>query len=78
MRKNDNRPVFSTFVDEKPIMRKSMAYLNHIGLYVANLEEARHFFEKYFEATAGEKYHNPRKLFSSYLLSFEGGARERP
>lgn len=74
MRKNDNRPVFSTFVFEKPIMRKSMAYLNHIGLYVSNLEETRHFFEKYFDATSGEKYHNPRKSFSSYLLLFEGGA----
>ena len=47
-----------------------MPHLNHIGLYVKDLEEAKRFFEKYFEAKAGEKYHNPRKSFSSYLLSF--------
>ena len=51
-----------------------MAHLNHIGLYVNNIEEAKHFFEKYFDAKAGEKYHNPRKSFSSYLLSFDDGA----
>lgn len=51
-----------------------MAYLNHIGLYVNDIEGAKHFFEKYFYAKAGEKYHNPRKSFSSYLLSFGDGA----
>lgn len=51
-----------------------MPHLNHIGLYVNNIEEAKHFFEKYFDAKAGEKYHNPRKSFQSYLLSFDDGA----
>ena len=51
-----------------------MAYLNHIGLYVKDIEASKHFFEKYFGAKAGNKYHNPRKSFSSYLLSFDGGA----
>lgn len=51
-----------------------MAYLNHIGLYVANLEDTKHFL-KVFRGYGRRKYHNPRKLFSSYLLSFEGGAR---
>lgn len=52
-----------------------MPHLNHIGLYVKDIEEARRFFEKYFEAKAGEKYHNLRKSFSSYLLSFGDGAK---
>lgn len=52
-----------------------MPHLNHIGLYVKDIEEARRFFEKYFDAKAGEKYHNPRKSFSSYLLSFGDGAK---
>jgi putative lactoylglutathione lyase len=51
-----------------------MPHLNHIGLYVNDIEGAKHFFEKYFYAKAGEKYHNPRKSFSSYLLSFGNGA----
>lgn len=33
------------------------------------------FYEKYFQATAGEKYHNPKKNFESYFLQFEVGAR---
>lgn len=51
-----------------------MAYLNHIGLYVKDIEASKDFFEKYFDAKSGEKYHNPRKSFSSYLMSFGNGA----
>lgn len=51
-----------------------MAHLNHIGLYVNDLEASKRFFERYFDAKSGEKYHNPRKSFSSYMLSFDGGA----
>src|SRR5699024_9565449 len=32
------------------------------------------FYEKYFEAKAGDRYHNPKTLFSSYLLSFDEGS----
>jgi len=49
--------------------------INHIGLYVNNLEEARTFFEKYFNAVSGTIYRNPRKAFSSYMLEMDGGAR---
>lgn len=51
-----------------------MVQLNHIGLYVSDLEGAKRFFEKYFGAKSGEKYHNPHKSFSSYLLFFDAGA----
>lgn len=51
-----------------------MAYLNHIGLYVKDIEASKVFFEKYFGAKSGEKYHNERKSFSSYLMSFSDGA----
>lgn len=51
-----------------------MPHLNHVGLYIKDIEEAKYFFEKYFDAKAGEKYHNPHKSFSSYLLSFDDGA----
>lgn len=33
------------------------------------------FYEKYFDATAGKKYYNPKKNFESYFLQFDGGAR---
>lgn len=35
----------------------------------------RSFYETYFEATAGERYHNPKKKFHSYFLSFKDGCR---
>ena len=49
--------------------------IEHVGLFVSDLEKARAFYEKYFAAAAGEKYHNPRTGFSSYFLTFSDGAR---
>ena len=49
--------------------------IEHIALYVENLEEARNFFIKYLGAKANNGYHNPRTNFRSYFLSFEDGAR---
>lgn len=49
--------------------------LDHIALYVNDLEGAKHFFEVYFQAEAGTGYHNPRTDFRSYFLTFSGGSR---
>ena len=49
--------------------------IEHIALYVENLEGARNFFIKYLGAKANNGYHNPRTNFRSYFLSFEDGAR---
>ena len=49
--------------------------IEHIAVYVRDLEVARAFFEKYFRAESGAMYHNPLTGFRSYFLSFEGGAR---
>ena len=49
--------------------------IDHIALCVRDLEAMRDFYIKHFGAAAGELYHNPRTGFSSYFLSFEGGAR---
>ena len=49
--------------------------IDHIALWVKDLEAQRAFYEKFFQAKAGEKYTNPIKNFQSYFLSFEGGAR---
>ena len=49
--------------------------IEHVAMYVSDLERTRDFFEKYFHARANYLYHNPRTGFSSYFLSFESGAR---
>lgn len=49
--------------------------IEHVALYVNNLENARDFFIKYLDAKSNEGYHNPNTNFSSYFLSFDEGAR---
>ena len=49
--------------------------IEHVAAYVSNLEIAKKFFEKYFNAKTNELYHNPAKNFKSYFLSFENGSR---
>ena len=49
--------------------------IEHVALYVNDLEAARSFFEHYFGAQAGELYHNTTTGFRSYFLSFSDGAR---
>lgn len=49
--------------------------IEHIALYVNNLEDARNFFIKYLEAKSNDGYHNPQTNFRSYFLSFKDGAR---
>ena len=47
--------------------------IEHIALYVEDLEGARNFFIKYLGAKSNEGYHNPQTDFRSYFLSFEDG-----
>ena len=49
--------------------------IEHIALYVNDLEAAKDFFVTYFDAAADDGYHNPRTGFRSYFLTFEDGAR---
>ncbi len=49
--------------------------IEHIALYVNDLEGAKDFFIKYFDATSNEIYHNPRTDFRSYFLTFADGSR---
>lgn len=50
-------------------------HIDHVALYVHDLEGARAFFERYLGGTAGSKYHNPKTDFQSYFLSFDDGSR---
>ena len=52
-----------------------MIRIDHTALYVNDLEGAKEFFIRYFDATSNEMYHNPRTGFRSYFLTFGDGAR---
>ena len=49
--------------------------IEHIAMYVNDLEAAKNFFIKYFGAVSNEGYHNVKTDFRSYFLSFDGGTR---
>ena len=49
--------------------------IEHVALFVNDLESARDFFIKYLGAASNDMYHNKKTGFRSYFLSFDGGAR---
>ncbi|TNE73718.1 glyoxalase/bleomycin resistance/extradiol dioxygenase family protein [bacterium] len=49
--------------------------IEHIALWVEDLEFMRTFYLKYFDCTSNERYHNPNKQFSSYFIQFDNGCR---
>ena len=49
--------------------------IEHIAMYVNDLEAAKDFFVKYFGAISNEGYHNKTTDFRSYFLGFDDGAR---
>ena len=49
--------------------------IEHIALYVNDLDAARDFFIRYLGAVSNDGYHNAKTGFRSYFLCFEDGAR---
>tara|TARA_R110000764_G_scaffold147802_1_gene235693 strand:- start:216 stop:602 length:387 start_codon:yes stop_codon:yes gene_type:complete len=49
--------------------------IEHIAIWVTDLELMRDFYKTYFNAVSGNKYVNLSKNFTSYFLSFKEGAR---
>lgn len=49
--------------------------LEHIALYVKDLEKMKDFYVDFFDAKPNQKYHNPRTGLQTYFLSFDNGAR---
>ena len=49
--------------------------IEHIAMYVNDLEKTKDFFEKYFGARSNAGYHNMKTDFRSYFLSFSDGSR---
>ena len=49
--------------------------IEHIAMYVNNLEAARDFFVKYLDGKSNDGYHNKNTDFRSYFISFDDGSR---
>ena len=49
--------------------------IEHVALYVNELEAARDFFVTYLGGRSNDGYHNANTGFRSYFIRFEDGAR---
>ena len=49
--------------------------IEHVALYVNDLENTKKFFMKYLGAKSNAGYYNQKTGFYSYFLTFEDGAR---
>jgi lactoylglutathione lyase len=44
--------------------------IEHIAIWVDDIEKMRQFYLAFFEAASSEMYYNPNKKYTSYFLSF--------
>jgi lactoylglutathione lyase len=44
--------------------------IDHLAIWVEDLETMRAFYLKYFDTTSGEKYTNDKKQYTSYFIYF--------
>ena len=49
--------------------------VDHLALYVLDIDSMRNFYVNYFNAKPSALYCNPHTGFRSYFLAFEDGAR---
>ena len=49
--------------------------IEHVAMYVNDLEKARDFFIKYLGGVSNDGYHNTKTGFKSYFISFDDGSR---
>lgn len=49
--------------------------IEHIAIWVQDLEKMRSFYVEDLGGISGAQYHNPTKNFTSYFISFNEGAR---
>lgn len=52
-----------------------MMKIEHVAMYVNDLETARDFFVKYLGGKSNDGYHNVNTDFRSFFISFDDGAR---
>lgn len=56
------------------VLKRKMK-IEHVAMYVNDLEKTKEFFVQYFDGKPNKLYHNPKTGFRSYFISFEDGAR---
>jgi lactoylglutathione lyase len=49
--------------------------IEHIAIWVKDLDVSANFYAKFFDAKIGILYHNPKTNFSSRFIAFESGTR---
>lgn len=49
--------------------------IDHIAVYVNDLEAIKSFYELYFGVTANQMYHNTKTGLQTYFLTFPDGGR---
>ncbi len=49
--------------------------IEHLAIWVQDLEKMKDFYIQYFAGEAGVRYRNEKKNFTSYFLSFKEGCR---
>ena len=49
--------------------------IEHVALWVRDLEKSKDFYCHYFHGKSNSLYSNPQKGFKSYFISFDSGAR---
>lgn len=55
--------------------QEAIMRIEHIALYVNDLEAARDFFVTYLGGRSNDGYYNKKTDFRSYFISFDDGAR---
>jgi lactoylglutathione lyase len=67
--------IFPASADGWGRLGSAMATVEHVALWVADLERMSAFYAEYFSAEIGPRYENPRKHFASRFLRLAAGAR---
>ena len=49
--------------------------IDHVAMYVWDLEGAKEFFVCFFQAKPNDMYHNPKTGLKTYFLSFDDSSR---
>ena len=52
-----------------------MIHIEHIAMWVNDIDRICEFYSRYFDANIGKRYENPVKGFASRFLAFASGAR---
>ena len=55
--------------------REMKMRIEHVAMYVKDIEKAKDFFVKYLDGRSNDGYHNKKTGFRSFFISFDDGAR---